>query len=184
MSTSDYQSAYMKAYYQRNKKTLNENRRVWAETNKEKIARQRREYRLANYDRVREQEKKSREKNIEKHRVDSRERMRRRRAECPEKYSYQSRKSHHKNKYGMTLQDREQLLKNQGNVCAVCGVGYSGAREWHIDHNHSTGYVRGLLCSHCNLMLGHSKDSPRILRAAAEYIERTESEYYPFMVRY
>lgn len=41
-----------------------------------------------------------------------------------------------------------------------------------IDHDHFTGQIRGLLCYHCNLMLGHAKDDPVVLIAAAEYLLR------------
>ena len=43
--------------------------------------------------------------------------------------------------------------------------------EPHVDHNHNTGVVRGLLCFHCNLILGHAKDESARLRAAADYID-------------
>ena len=41
-----------------------------------------------------------------------------------------------------------------------------------IDHDHETGFVRGILCSLCNTLLGHAKDDPEILRKAAEYLDR------------
>ena len=79
--------------------------------------------------------------------------------------------------HGLSLAEYRERLTSQGNVCAVCGgtavwEGRSTNRDgWHIDHAHATGKVRGILCPPCNLMLGHAKDDPRVLRAAAAYLE-------------
>jgi hypothetical protein len=45
----------------------------------------------------------------------------------------------------------------------------------HVDHDHGTGAIRGLLCSSCNQALGQMKERPELLRAAAEYLERHAS---------
>lgn len=63
----------------------------------------------------------------------------------------------------------------QGGVCAIClGPPAEGDRgdRLHVDHDHVTGEVRGLLCSHCNTALGKFRDDPARLRRAAEYLER------------
>lgn len=44
-------------------------------------------------------------------------------------------------------------------------------RAFHIDHDHDTGVVRGLLCNLCNLLLGHARDQQDVLRAAIEYLD-------------
>lgn len=76
--------------------------------------------------------------------------------------------------YGLTPEQYAEMLEEQGGVCAICGTD-----EWpgkgnrpHVDHDHSTGRVRGILCSHCNHGLGKFRDDPERLRAAAEYLER------------
>ncbi len=81
------------------------------------------------------------------------------------------RKKHLKEKYNLSLEDYETMVLNQNNLCAICGnpephIGASLA----VDHNHTTGKVRQLLCSHCNLLLGHAKDSIDILKAAIQYL--------------
>jgi hypothetical protein len=85
--------------------------------------------------------------------------------------------SHHrKSRYGLSREDVDCLIKIQGNVCAICGKpGWSG-KEPHIDHNHETGRVRGLLCFHCNLALGLIKDNPRIAQAMIDYLNVDSSE--------
>ena len=78
-------------------------------------------------------------------------------------------------RYGLTIQEYNKLLEKQGYACAICGVPHydENGKRLYIDHNHAKGLnaVRGLLCSSCNFGLGLFKDSPEVLRAAAEYLE-------------
>lgn len=75
---------------------------------------------------------------------------------------------------GLTLADYEKALARQGYVCAIC-LGPPGGRwgEYHIDHDHLTGVLRGLLCHSCNLGLGTFQDDPELLRRAAEYLHQS-----------
>lgn len=59
-------------------------------------------------------------------------------------------------KYGITIDDYNKLLLNQGGVCAICKRFKLRTidRRMHIDHDHATGLVRGILCSNCNTALG------------------------------
>jgi len=72
---------------------------------------------------------------------------------------------------GITLDDYDQLLTQQGGGCAACGEPPTTIRL-HIDHDHVTGQIRGLLCRHCNSALGYGRDDPKILRGLADYLER------------
>lgn len=80
--------------------------------------------------------------------------------------------------YGLTGEDYSRMLVEQNGVCAICfkseiRVTPKGdLTTLHVDHDHATGEVRALLCYKCNSMLGNVGDSPEILRAAADYIER------------
>jgi hypothetical protein len=65
--------------------------------------------------------------------------------------------------HGITVEEYDEWMRG---ACGICG----GLSE-HLDHDHVTGKIRGPLCGHCNLMLGHAKDDPDRLRAAAEYLE-------------
>ena len=60
------------------------------------------------------------------------------------------------------------MLHRQNGVCAVCGVG----GKLHVDHDHETGLVRGLLCGSCNRALGLLKDNVDSLKMAIDYLER------------
>ena len=62
------------------------------------------------------------------------------------------------------------LLEKQGGVCAICKTDDPKGTGWHKDHNHLTGEIRGALCHHCNVGLGHFKDNPGLLHAAAAYL--------------
>ena len=76
-------------------------------------------------------------------------------------------------KYGVTMDQYEALLAEQGGGCAICGSPTSGSEvrpHLAIDHDHETGAVRGLLCTSCNAGLGHFQDSAARLSAAAAYL--------------
>ena len=73
-------------------------------------------------------------------------------------------------KYGITRQDYQTLVDNQSGRCAICSKVLTSGRDEHIDHDHLTGNVRGVLCGGCNLALGKFRDSPEVLIAAAKYL--------------
>jgi len=75
-------------------------------------------------------------------------------------------------RHNVTLDQYHAMLEQQGELCAICrSVLQPMHKETHIDHDHATGKVRGLLCGACNLGLGKFKDNPAALRAAAAYVE-------------
>jgi len=76
---------------------------------------------------------------------------------------------------GLSQEGYESLLKAQEGGCAGCGspVANGSMKRLHVDHDHTTGEVRGLLCSSCNLALGLLKDDiDRVLRLACYLEER------------
>ena len=78
-----------------------------------------------------------------------------------------------KTRYSLTIEQYDDMLKAQDGGCKICGTDRPGKKgRFHIDHNHSTGEVRGLLCHYCNVSLGGFKDNPDLLRAAATYVEK------------
>lgn len=82
-------------------------------------------------------------------------------------------------RWNLTEQDLQAMLVNQGGRCAICPAREPGGRgTWHVDHDHTCcskgrscgACIRGLLCSNCNVLLGHAKDDTAILQAAITYL--------------
>lgn len=71
--------------------------------------------------------------------------------------------------YGIEPEAFDRMLAEQGGLCAICATAPTG--QWNIDHDHSTGAVRGLLCSPCNIGIGQLHDDPVLVRAALAYLE-------------
>ena len=82
-----------------------------------------------------------------------------------------TRERHLVRKYGVDLAEYERMLKEQCGACAICGKRQT--RSFDVDHCHETGKVRGLLCTSCNRLLGHSGDNPKNLIAATAYLIRS-----------
>lgn len=80
-------------------------------------------------------------------------------------------------KFGMTMQQYDEMLAAQGGCCAICKDSQPGGphkTHFMIDHDHGTGEVRGLLCSRCNTGLGQFRDNPKLLKAAIHYLQSTK----------
>lgn len=80
----------------------------------------------------------------------------------------------YKHRYKFSIADYNQMFEEQGEVCAIClkKVKYL----LHVDHCHTTGIVRGLLCAPCNAYLGVIKDDLGVLQRAIEYLIKTKKE--------
>ena len=82
--------------------------------------------------------------------------------------------------------DYDKMLALQDNKCAICNSSVpSEGRDstyFNVDHDHSTGKVRGLLCTKCNVGLGNFKDNTDLLHKAIDYlIQHRKSNDYPEM---
>ena len=73
----------------------------------------------------------------------------------PEKYAAKQRERRYKHRYGITVSEYNSILSHQGNKCAICReVIHSEDNKLYVDHDHSTGNIRGLLCAGCNTAMG------------------------------
>lgn len=74
-------------------------------------------------------------------------------------------------KTGLTEIEYQEMLSSQEGRCAICREHPNGRGRLHIDHDHETSMTRGLLCTNCNPGIGFFRDSPELLRRAAEYLD-------------
>jgi RNase P subunit RPR2 len=103
------------------------------------------------------------------------EAQRNRRKSNPDKYRKIGRVAEHNRRlkrYGVTKEWYTEQLNVQKNLCDICLEILIPGRTTHIDHNHVTGQVRGLLCNHCNYLLGNAKENKLRLQQAINYLER------------
>lgn len=81
--------------------------------------------------------------------------------------------AYYRSKYGISLLAYKTLLEQQNQCCGICGFSrFVLCETLHIDHDHKTGAVRGLLCSECNHGIGNFKDSPIFLTSAIAYLAK------------
>lgn len=87
-----------------------------------------------------------------------------------------------KNYYGLSLEDYDRILEQQGGVCAICKTATESdnGQPLVVDHDHQTGKIRGLLCDKCNRAIGALKDDNVVLNNALLYLNKGQSwnEYF------
>lgn len=95
--------------------------------------------------------------------------------ECVKEYKRNNRLRRRVRQYGIT-EEAYELMENEG--CAICGAHphVDASVKMHIDHDHKTGKVRGVLCQSCNLAIGHINDDPMIAVRIAQYLMGARNE--------
>lgn len=97
--------------------------------------------------------------------------------QTPERLRELQRKAQLQRLYGMTPADYDAMLAEQGGVCRICKEPEQRRRAdgtpmvLHVDHDHETGVIRGLLCTRCNTLLGMAYDNTETLRSAIKYLD-------------
>ena len=142
----EYHNAYMKQWNKDNLDKVNAWARKRYARNPEKFMNSNREYRQANKDKVNLAAKKRRIKN-------------------PEVF----RNKTLKNRYKISSEQYDSLLKRNGPLCAICK---EEPKRLNLDHCHVSGRIREFLCQHCNSGLGFFRDRPELLKAAIEYLTK------------
>lgn len=148
--------------------------REWRKRNREKDNAQFRERYKKNREREITRVREWRDKNPEKARASTNEWRRKNK----EKVASAARKWYNIHREEKIVSSAKSCLKRlerkagrpKPSACEVCGA---INRVIHFDHNHLTGKFRGWVCRHCNVILGFAKDSPRILRKLARYLENS-----------
>lgn len=92
------------------------------------------------------------------------------------RWERQKRKSHLKKKYDLSIEEYDKIIESQCGVCAICKGSLYDSRGYrpHVDHDHKTGKVRGVLCTSCNNSLGKFKDNKMHLLRAYRYLLNNE----------
>lgn len=80
-----------------------------------------------------------------------------------------------RNRYGLSREEYENLLKQQNNKCAICKKPFKSTP--HIDHDHDTNRIRGLLCYRCNTAIGSFKENIMTLKSAIRYLNDRKGEF-------
>lgn len=150
--------------------------RAWRAANRDKQKEYKRRWEAKNPEMVKAAQRRKYERNAEKYaalRIAKRD---------PEKFRAERRAYYAKNKsswldrfriakYGVTPELYAEMLAEQQGKCPICGLQFDGSpRQEHVDHDHVTGKVRGVLCRDCNLGLGRFKDNPDALASAIRYL--------------
>lgn len=101
------------------------------------------------------------------------EKNKERKQELSKQYKHIKKDKDLRSTYGISLEDYHRMLAEQGDCCKICGTHKDTVkRSLCVDHCHTTGKVRGLLCDTCNRCLGLLKDNIDILKNAIEYLEK------------
>lgn len=102
-----------------------------------------------------------------------------------EKYKRMNRNRMLKYRYGLTLEDLEKMLRDQDNKCVICGreiflhgTSVDKNKIAHVDHDHKTDKVRGLLCKTCNTGLGGFMDNTEYLLSVISYLNKNTWQSY------
>jgi len=156
--------ARAKKYHEEHREEILAKQKIYRDNNKEKCAiakakcyyqskeeysQSRKEYYQKNKERILSQVKKYRDNNIDA--IKDRNRVK---------------------NYGLVLGDFDKMIISQDNKCCICNKELGVGKEIAIDHCHTSGNVRGILCSGCNLMLGMAYDDIEIFKSAILYLEK------------
>jgi len=146
--TKEARREYQRNWHIKNKEHLCQYRAV----NKEKINTRSREWSKSNKEKCKKSVYRWRDNNrMRLHKIDTR--------------------AHLIKRHGITSEDYAKMLSDQNGCCEICGNPYTDyKRSLHVDHDHLTGSIRGLLCVKCNAGIGHFCDNTILLEKAKVYL--------------
>jgi len=135
---------------------------------REEINKKQREYRVNNLEKIKAREKRNRIKRKEKIKEYQKQYYITNKTEILIK----TRENQLKRQYNITIKEYTKLFNRQEGKCAICGRHQNEfIQRFHVDHDHISGKIRGLLCYHCNPMLGYAKNDINILKNAIKYLK-------------
>jgi 5-methylcytosine-specific restriction endonuclease McrA len=111
-----------------------------------------------------------------KHERDTNPEFKIKRKQRETRYTASRRNYHLKKYYGITLSDQDKMYRSQNGKCAICLRRFDdihgGKNTMHIDHNHTTGEVRQLLCGPCNCAIGNLNEDIPTVRNVLKYLKK------------
>lgn len=172
MRKQKYDKEEKRKYYKDNEEHIKEYQKQYRLINKEKLKQQTKkyseQYRKENKDLIKERSILYRNKNRE----EILKKQKEYRNTHQEKFKQQTRNADFKKKYGITIEDYNKMFDLQKGKCAICGSHQDNLKfVLCVDHDHTTGKVRGLLCHNCNAGIGNLKDNIDLLSKAIEYLK-------------
>lgn len=170
--------AKQREYYKKNQERIKEKARDYYENNREECQARAKEYYEENRERISSRSKEYAAKNADAVKARNKAYYQANKEEIAAKgkeYRERNRKARSDSKaairFGVPVEEIERLRSI--THCEICGVElqHYTTNLTAIDHCHEHGHIRGMLCSNCNLLLGHAKDDVAILRNAIDYLE-------------
>lgn len=164
LANKEENSAKRKQKYEDNKEKMLEKQKIYRENNKEKVAKAKAKCYQESKEEYLQKRKEYYQQNKEKI--------------CANVKKYQNenkefiKERNRKKLYGIEPGTYDKMMLEQDNKCCICHIELDKCKQISIDHCHTTGDVRGLLCSRCNLMLGMVEDNTDILESAIKYLSK------------
>lgn len=176
-------ASYQRKYFQDNRDRLMTKNRKWAKEHPERVAELSKKWKTKNPERRKAIAKKWRDENKERQaasakirnalpetRIKTQARVKKYKLENPDYL----RSIYLKSRFGITLEQWNELFNKQNKSCAGCGTDKPSSKAgWHTDHDHKTGIIRGILCWRCNLTLGQVNDNIDVLKLLIIYLENS-----------
>lgn len=150
---SEKRKAHRKQYHEDNAETIKEYQKQYYKDNREKILKRQKE-------------------NAKEYRKNNSEKIKKYNVEYDKKNSLKRKGSHIKRNYGITLEEHNLMFNKQEGKCKICGRHQNEIKiPFAVDHDHTTGRIRGLLCHKCNQGLGYFNDNIDLLMKAINHLK-------------
>jgi Recombination endonuclease VII len=169
------QAAKKKADREQNPEKIKAQKAASYQRNKEHVKTHRKDYYQENKEEILAKAKQVRDANPEEYKAKHRERYHRDKDKHRESRKEKHKATYRQKTYGLSNEQFAKMQHDQGDRCPICKMPFNPEiRECEpcLDHDHATGKVRGAICRVCNTAMGQLGDDPRVLEAAARYLER------------
>ena len=149
------------------KEEISEKQKQYNSTHKKEKSKYNKKYRLDNKVKIAKQKKQSYINNKEQH-----QKYQKKYYDSHKESSQKCSRKHILKRHGITVEEYNLMFNKQEGKCAICGNHQDKLKSsLHVDHNHKTNKIRGLLCYKCNSVLGYAGDNIQILLQAIEYLK-------------